>query len=62
MYQFGAFLPMFRSLEQIHQRDLAFGEAGEVIYDSLVNFTRLRYRLLPYLYSLAGQVTSTQAS
>lgn len=58
MYQFGAFLPMFRSHGTDTPREIwRFGEAGEVIYDSLVNFTRLRYRLLPYLYSLAGQVT-----
>ena len=27
------------------------------MYDALVKFLRLRYRLLPYIYSLAGQTT-----
>ncbi|NLW10878.1 MAG: DUF5110 domain-containing protein [Clostridiaceae bacterium] len=58
MYQFGAFLPMFRSHGTDTPREIwRFGEAGEVIYDTLVKFTRLRYRLLPYIYALAGQVT-----
>ena len=34
-----------------------FGEPGSRFYDTLVTFIRLRYRLLPYLYSLAGRVT-----
>ncbi|MCB0237750.1 MAG: glycoside hydrolase, partial [Anaerolineae bacterium] len=34
-----------------------FGEPGDATYDSLVKFLRLRYRLLPYVYSLAGWTT-----
>ncbi|MDD2374859.1 MAG: glycoside hydrolase family 31 protein [Eubacteriales bacterium] len=58
MYQFGAFLPMFRSHGTDTPREIwRFGNPGEIIYDTLAAFTRLRYRLLPYIYSLAGQVT-----
>ena len=53
--QLGAFLPIFRS----HGRDTArepwrFGEPGDATYDTIVAFIKLRYRLLPYLYSLHG--------
>ena len=34
-----------------------FGEPGDATYDSLVKFLNLRYRLLPYIYSLAGWTT-----
>lgn len=56
--QYAAFLPMFRS----HGTDAArepwrFGEAGNAFYDAIVDFIRLRYRLLPYIYSLAARVT-----
>ena len=57
-FQFGAFLPMFRSHGTDTPREVwRFGEKGEPIYDSLVEFIRLRARLLPYLYSVAGAVS-----
>ncbi len=57
-FQLGAFLPMFRSHGTDTPREIwRFGAPGEVVYDSLAKFLRLRYRLLPYIYSLAGQVT-----
>ena len=34
-----------------------FGEPGDLMYDTLVKFLHLRYRLLPYIYSLAGWTT-----
>ena len=57
-FQFGAFLPMFRA----HGTDIArevwqFGEPGEPFYEALGAALRLRYRLLPYIYSLAGWTT-----
>jgi len=56
--QMGAFLPMFR----VHGTDTPrevwnFGRPGEPVYDALVKFIKLRYRLLPYIYSLAGMET-----
>ncbi len=57
-FQYGAFLPMFRSHGTDTPREIwRFGEPGEMFYDTLVKFLRLRYRLLPYIYSLAGMVT-----
>ncbi len=57
-FQYGTFLPMFRSHGTDTPREIwRFGETGEIFYDTLVKFLRLRYRLLPYIYSLAGMVT-----
>ncbi len=62
-FQFGAFLPMFRSHGTDTPREVwRFGEEGEPIYDSLVGFIRLRSRLLPYLYSVAAAVSLRQDS
>ncbi|AEE97743.1 TIM-barrel domain-containing protein [Mahella australiensis] len=57
-FQYGAFLPMFRSHGTDTPREVwRFGQPGEIFYDTLVKFINLRYRLLPYIYSLAGKVT-----
>lgn len=57
-FQYGAFLPMFRSHGTHTPREVwRFGEKGDLTYDTLVKFDELRYRLLPYIYSLAGLVT-----
>lgn len=57
-FQYGAFLPMFRSHGTNTPREVwRFGEPGDRVYDTLVRFDELRYRLLPYLYSLAGWET-----
>lgn len=57
-FQFGAFLPMFRSHGTDINREMwCFGNPGDVIYDTLMKFDLLRYRLLPYIYSVAGMVT-----
>lgn len=54
MFQFGTFCPIFRSHGSETPREIwEFGEFVPV----LVKFTHLRYRLLPYIYSLAWQVT-----
>ncbi len=57
-FQLGTFLPMFRSHGTDTPRELwRFGSPGETVYDTLEKFLKLRYRLMPYLYSLAGAVT-----
>jgi alpha-D-xyloside xylohydrolase len=57
-FQYAAFLPMFRAHGTDTPREIwRFGEPGDVMYDTLVKFLRLRYRLMPYMYSLAGLVT-----
>lgn len=56
-FQYGAFLPIFRSHGTDCRREpWNFGNEGEPFYDALVEAIRLRYRLLPYIYSLAGAV------
>lgn len=55
--QWACFLPIFRAHGTDCRRELwTFGEPGEVFYDALLAVNRLRYRLLPYIYSLAGAV------
>lgn len=58
-FQYGAFLPIFRSHGTDTPREVwRFGEPGSVFYDTLVKFNYLRYRLIPYIYSLSWQVSS----
>jgi alpha-D-xyloside xylohydrolase len=57
-FQLGAFLPIFRSHGTDTRREIwNFGEKGEIFYDTIAKFIDLRYRLLPYIYSLAGMVS-----
>ena len=56
--QFGVFSPIFRSHGTNTPREVwRFGNPGEQIYEALIKFIRLRYRLLPYIYSCAAKVT-----
>lgn len=55
--QLGAFLPIFRAHGTDTQREIwNFGESGSLYYDAIENAIRLRYRLLPYIYSIASEV------
>ena len=61
--QYGLFCPVFRSHGADAPREIwQFGKKGEPVYDAIEKQIRLRYRLLPYLYSTAWQVTSNNAS
>lgn len=61
--QYAVFLPIFRSHGTDAPREIwRFGEPGTPFYDAIAQFIRLRYRLLPYIYSLAAQVTLNGAS
>ncbi len=56
--EYAAFLPVFRSHGTDVPREIwNFGEPGGLFYDAINQFIRLRYRLMPYLYSMAGRVT-----
>jgi len=60
-FQFGTFLPMFRSHGTHTPREIwRFGEPGDRTYDTIKRFDELRYRLLPYIYTLAGWETHEQ--
>lgn len=56
-FQFGAFTPLFRAHGQYPHREV-FNIAPEDhrAYQSMVYYNKLRYRLIPYIYSLAGMV------
>lgn len=54
MFQFGAFCPIFRSHGSDAPREMwEFGK----FTDALVHATHLRYRLMPYIYTVGSQVT-----
>ncbi|HEX2945949.1 MAG TPA: glycoside hydrolase family 31 protein [Clostridia bacterium] len=56
--QFGSFLPVFRSHGTDTRREIwNFGEKGGMFYDAIAGAIELRYRLMPYIYSLAAMVT-----
>lgn len=55
-YQFGAFCPLFRVHGQFPFREI-YNTAPDThpAYKSMLYYDNLRYRLMPYIYSLAGQ-------
>lgn len=61
--QFGAFTPMMRSHGTEVPREIYnFGQKGEPIYDAIEKSIKLRYSLLPYIYSTAWEVTNHQST
>jgi len=61
--QYGLFCPVFRSHGADAPREIwQFGKKGEPVYDAIEKQIRLRYRLIPYLYSTASQVTTNNDS
>lgn len=55
-YQFGSFVPLFRVHGQYPFREI-YNVAPEShpAYKSMLYYNKLRYRLMPYIYSLAGK-------
>ncbi|KFC59597.1 glycoside hydrolase family 31 protein [Flavobacterium gilvum] len=61
--QFGTFMPMMRSHGTSTPREIyMFGQKGDWAYDAQEKFINLRYRLLPYNYSTAWDVTNQSGS
>lgn len=61
-FEFAAFVPLLRVHGQTPYREMwQFGDAGTPSYDAMLAADRLRYRLFPYIYSLAGAVTQDGA-
>lgn len=61
--QQGVFYPMMRSHGCETPRELwYYGQAGEPVYDALVGAVKLRYKLLPYIYSTAWDVTKNRGT
>jgi alpha-D-xyloside xylohydrolase len=58
--QYGCFLPMFRSHGTDAAREIwRFGDEGNRFYDTIAKYIRLRYQLLPYIYSVAAGIADS---
>lgn len=58
MFQWATFLPMLRSHGSDTPREIwRFGKPGTEYYDAILKMIRLRYELLPYIYSMAAHQT-----
>ena len=56
-FQLGAFLPMFRAHGTDCRREpWAFEDETNIFYNAITDFIKLRYRLMPYIYSVAAKV------
>jgi alpha-D-xyloside xylohydrolase len=54
-YQFGTFVPLFRAHGQFPFREIYnIAPEDHPAYKSMLWYNQLRYRLMPYIYSLAG--------
>lgn len=61
--QLGTFLPMMRCHGADIKREIYyFGEKGDNVYDAVEEAIRMRYSLLPYIYSTSWDVTSNSGS
>ena len=61
--QFGLFNPTMRSHGESSRREIwEFGSPGEPVYDAIEKTIRMRYALLPYIYSTSWQVSSADGS
>jgi len=61
--QFGAFCPMMRSHGADAPREIyQFGKRGDILFDAIEKSIKLRYSLLPYIYSSAWDVTSNNST
>ena len=55
--QFGCFVPLYRAHGQWPLREVwNIAPADHPAYKTIVSYDKLRYRLMPYLYSMAGMV------
>jgi alpha-D-xyloside xylohydrolase len=62
-FQYATFTPMQRSHGSGVKKEIYnLGKKGDWVYDSEEKYIRLRYRLLPYLYSTAWEVTNKAGS
>ncbi|WP_312900847.1 glycoside hydrolase family 31 protein [Chryseobacterium taichungense] len=61
--QYGTFTPMMRSHGTDVPREIyQFGKKGDVVYDIVEKFIRLRYNMLPYIYSTSWDVSKNNSS
>ena len=56
MFQWATFLPMLRSHGSDTPREIwRFGEPGTRYYEAILSMINLRYKLVPYIYSMAAR-------
>ncbi|UQB68902.1 TIM-barrel domain-containing protein [Epilithonimonas zeae] len=61
--QYGTFTPMMRSHGTDVPREIyQFGKKRDVVYDVIEKFIRLRYSMLPYIYSISWDVSKNNSS
>ena len=62
--QWGTFMPLMRnhSCSPMVSEFYEFGQKGDWCYDAMVDAVKLRYRLLPYIYSNAGDCVQNSGS
>ncbi|WP_449387631.1 glycoside hydrolase family 31 protein [Chryseobacterium lineare] len=61
--QYGTFTPMMRSHGTDVPREIyQFGQKGDVVYDAIEKFIKLRYTMLPYIYSVSWDVSKNNSS
>ncbi|MDR2057617.1 MAG: DUF4968 domain-containing protein [Dysgonamonadaceae bacterium] len=54
-HQFGSFVPLYRTHGQFPAREVwNIAPENHPAYKTIVAYTQLRYRLMPYIYTLAG--------
>lgn len=62
-YQFGAFAPLFRVHGQFPFREIYhIAPEDHPAYKSILYYNKLRYRLMPYIYTLAGDTYHKDAT
>ncbi|WP_423605600.1 TIM-barrel domain-containing protein [Sphingomonas sp. MS122] len=62
-FQFGAFSPVFRSHGEFPYRETYnIAPEGSPVRDALIRYTELRYRLMPYIYTLAADTWQKDGS
>ncbi len=62
-YQFGAFAPLFRVHGQFPFREIYhIAPEDHPAYKSMLYYNKLRYRLMPYIYTLAGDTYHKDAT
>lgn len=62
-FQFGAFTPAFRSHGEFPYRETYnIAPAGSPVRDALIRYAQLRYRLMPYIYTLAADTYQKDGS
>ncbi len=62
-FQYSTFAPLLRVHGQFPYREMWFyGDEGHRAFNTQLAFARLRYRMLPYTYSLAAAVTHRDAA